>query len=588
MNKSTTPPQTFDINTVNITKALGTPVPSYSAAANQDVNINNPEQITNTHRRLLASGLDEAKDALTVVQRSHLRPLDKITLIRSCIVTKLTHLARSSLPDSILPLLRTFDEAVEQTISNIFPGFNPHVASHVLQLHLPSSLGGWGIPSLVKLADISFVAGYVAACSACPRIRQLDAANPAATTDLCRVASRVASVLPDLDSLLVSSSSDQKRVHTARNRPPANVPLALAPRPPAGAPLAPAPPAPPLPPGLSWAQKLSHHKVKTPLLQQRLTLALHQLSHKSWIDSLRDEYKQHHDPSEGIRATSAAMAPSNHLNSIPGLHNPSVSLSQSGFAFFASTRTASAALPCGACNMTVAGEGGAPRANSFTDFPKTAEQRVAFTSAHHSRRNFNHPILCEESHPHHRAGAFYSKHTAVAVALQICANKARLPAMREQAIPGSRAPDSEEPLRPDLIIQTTNSKVYVDVSIVNPYAPSNLRTHGDALSSGDFSTYLNKLVSSREDEKKSKYAAACANVGASFFPFVLTTDGVMGGQALSLLQLIAKESPVHDPWTSPFKFTPNPVTSMLISTVTALYNGVGNVIEVHGKERYAL
>ncbi len=61
----------------------------------------------------------------------------------------------------------------------------------------------------------------------------------------------------------------------------------------------------------------------------------------------------------------------------------------------------------------------------------------------------------------------------------------------------------------------------------------------------------------------------------------------MGGHALSLLQLIAKESPVHDPWTSPFKSTPNPVTSMLISTVTALYNGVGNVIDVHGKERYA-
>ena len=87
--------------------------------------------------------------------------------------------------------------------------------------------------------------------------------------------------------------------------------------------------------------------------------------------------------------------------------------------------------------------------------------------------------------------------------------------------------------RPDLTILGLGRPIYVDVSIACALAPSHRRI---VISSGS----TERLLEAREQRKFDYYEALTLQHGAQFYPFVMSSSGSFGNEAVKLLQTLAR------------------------------------------------
>jgi hypothetical protein len=88
------------------------------------------------------------------------------TIARFTAVSQSTYWLRNCLPDTIMPLLAEFDEAVLASVNAIFGGIDPSadpLALARVRLPINSEAHGLGIPAAADLADVSFCAALASA-----------------------------------------------------------------------------------------------------------------------------------------------------------------------------------------------------------------------------------------------------------------------------------------------------------------------------------------------------------------------------------------------------------------------------------------
>jgi hypothetical protein len=93
--------------------------------------------------------------------------------------------------------------------------------------------------------------------------------------------------------------------------------------------------------------------------------------------------------------------------------------------------------------------------------------------------------------------------------------------------------------RMDVVVYTATHNIWIDVSIVNPLAPS----------------YVDKAdpIAIREKHKNGKWNKHAVAAGVKFYPFVLNVTGGLGVSALNLLQQIASQGLTHYPYAPAVK-----------------------------------
>ena len=93
--------------------------------------------------------------------------------------------------------------------------------------------------------------------------------------------------------------------------------------------------------------------------------------------------------------------------------------------------------------------------------------------------------------------------------------------------------------RMDIVVYTARGNYWIDVSIVNPLAPS----------------YIEKKdpIEIREKHKRGKWQPHAGTAGVKFLPFVLNTMGGLGPSALSILQMVSSQAFINYPYAPAVK-----------------------------------
>jgi hypothetical protein len=168
-----------------------------------------------------ASSIRSAVDAVSLLAVSEARNPRDIsgTLLRVCVVSKLSYLCRTFRPDLFLPAARRADVLLEGAFSAIYSvsrnifgvGATAEERLAAARVHLPTSLEGCGLRSAVTTSDVAYVAAWravapaIAAASsdaARDALESLHLRPPAAPVlrALVDAIERVGPALPDEDS----------------------------------------------------------------------------------------------------------------------------------------------------------------------------------------------------------------------------------------------------------------------------------------------------------------------------------------------------------------------------------------------------
>jgi hypothetical protein len=125
----------------------------------------------------------------------------------------------------------------------------------------------------------------------------------------------------------------------------------------------------------------------------------------------------------------------------------------------------------------------------------------------------------------------FVRHDVVVDTLTNMCRRAGLVARKEVM----HVPDSQK--RMDIVIYKENRAIWIDVSVVNPLAPS----------------YINNKnpLKTREDHKRTKWQIHAESQDAVFFPFVINAFGGMGDSAKTALKMIAEEAALRNPYPLP-------------------------------------
>jgi hypothetical protein len=101
--------------------------------------------------------------------------------------------------------------------------------------------------------------------------------------------------------------------------------------------------------------------------------------------------------------------------------------------------------------------------------------------------------------------------------------------------------DRDGEIRPDLLVQMGGKTYLIDVTVVNPLAPSHIATAANRPMA---------VLAQAETRKHTTYDALAAHQGAVLVPFAIETTGGFGSEALAFIkELISTAARFQTVWT---------------------------------------